>query len=234
MVSLLFITYALGFITAAPLLSAIDAKLGRSRMLMTAALFLSVGYTTITCAPPFPVIVVAFWFTGTGVAMFLATTNSWIANLLNGTFVLGIMHGLYGVGGIVSPLIATAMISRGMRWSLFYTIPLALSVVSIGFLGWSFRGFEADASVQLLTALERTASRTVAAQVDLTRRQVLWQSAKNRTTLLGALFIFFYQGGEVAISGWVISYLIQQRGGDPAQVGNVTSGFWGGITGECF
>ncbi len=39
-----------------------------------------------------------------------------------------------------------------------------------------------------------------------------------------------YQGAEVAISGWVISYLIHYRQGNPAQVGNVTSGFWGGIT----
>lgn len=34
----------------------------------------------------------------------------------------------------------------------------------------------------------------------------------------------------MAISGWVISYLIHNRNGDPSQVGNVTSGFWGGIT----
>jgi fucose permease len=40
----------------------------------------------------------------------------------------------------------------------------------------------------------------------------------------------FYQGAEVAISGWVISYLIHYRKGDPSHVGNVTSGFWGGIT----
>jgi fucose permease len=40
----------------------------------------------------------------------------------------------------------------------------------------------------------------------------------------------FYQGSEVAISGWVISYLIQYRDGQPSKVGNVTAGFWGGIT----
>lgn len=123
------------------------------------------------------------------------------------------------------------MISRGIRWSFFYCVPLALSVGSIGFMGWSYRGFEADTSEQLLDALEQTASRRAAAEGEVTKRQQLWQSAKNRTTLLGAMFIFFYQGGEVAISGWVISYLIQYRDGDPSQVGNVTSGFWGGITG---
>ena len=53
--------------------------------------------------------------------------------------------------------------------------------------------------------------------------------------LLGDYFIqltisSFYQGAEVAISGWVISYLIHYRRGNPSKVGNVTSGFWGGIT----
>jgi hypothetical protein len=30
----------------------------------------------------------------------------------------------------------------------------------------------------------------------------------------------------VSISGWIISYLINYRDGDPAKVGYVTAGFW--------
>jgi MFS family permease len=188
-VSLLFIAYALGFITAAPVISTIDSKIGRARMLMTACTFMSVGYIMLICAPPFPVVVISFWFTGTGMALFLATSNAWIVNLIGGTSVLGFCHGLYGVGGVVSPLIATAMISRGIRWSFFYCIPLGVSIASIGFTGWSYRSFEDDTSQQLLTALERTASRRAAADGEETKRQLLWRAAKNRTTLLGALFI---------------------------------------------
>lgn len=52
------------------------------------------------------------------------------------------------------------------------------------------------------------------------------QSPRKQADNLGS----FYQGSEVAISGWVISYLIHYREGEPSQVGNVTAGFWGGIT----
>lgn len=187
-VSLLFIAYAFGFLASAPVISILDLKLGRSRLLMLACSLLSVGYTILICAPPFPVIVFAFWVAGTGMALFLSISNAWIVNLLNGTTLLGFMHGLYGVGGVVSPLIATAMISKGIRWSYFYAIPLALSAASIGLMGWSYRGFEADASVQLMTALERTASRR-SQPGEPTKRHQLWISMKNRTTLLGALFI---------------------------------------------
>jgi len=34
----------------------------------------------------------------------------------------------------------------------------------------------------------------------------------------------------VSISGWVISFLIATRKGNPSSVGYVTAGFWGGIT----
>lgn len=53
---------------------------------------------------------------------------------------------------------------------------------------------------------------------------------KNCTTLIGALFIFAYQGAEVSDSGWFISYLINYRSGDPKKVCYVIAGFWGGIT----
>lgn len=56
------------------------------------------------------------------------------------------------------------------------------------------------------------------------------KSFRSKIVLLGALFIFAYQGAEVSISGWVISFLLATRHGDPSSVGYVTSGFWGGIT----
>ena len=49
------------------------------------------------------------------------------------------------------------------------------------------------------------------------------QSFKSKIVLLGALFIFAYQGAEVSISGWVISFLITARNGDPASVGYVSA-----------
>lgn len=137
------------------------------------------------------------------------------------------MHGCYGIGGICSPFIATAMVSSGVRWSLFYTIPLALSIISACGFWWTFRGYESEStSNQPLNALDRAISR----QSTQEKASILRKAIKNRTALLGAVLIFAYQGAEVSISGWVISFLIDYRNGNPSQVGYVTSGFWGGIT----
>lgn len=229
-VSLIFISNALGFILAAPLVQAIEHRFGRARTYISAGTLIAMGNITIICKPPFPVVVASFFLLGFGMALNLALNNVFCANLVNGTVILGLMHGTYGVGGTIAPLMATAMVSRGIRWSYFYLIPLCLVLISIGFAGWFFWTYEKDAPLQLLTASDGATSRSTAQEGKTTKAQLLKRAVRNKTTLLGALFIFAYQGAEVSISGWVISFLISYRNGDPAQVGYVTAGFWAGIT----
>lgn len=229
-VSLIFVSNASGFILAAPLVQAIEHRFGRARTYMFSGSLNAIGFVAIICKPPFPVVVVSFFCLGFGMAINLALNNVFCANLSKGTVILGFMHGTYGIGGTVAPLIATAMVSGGIRWPHFYFIPFTLALLGITFAGWSFWKYEKDMPAQLLTALERTASHRTTEAGEATRAHLLKTAVKNRTTLLGALFIFAYQGAEVSISGWLISFLINYRNGDPAHVGYVTSGFWGGIT----
>ncbi len=138
------------------------------------------------------------------------------------------VHGSYGIGGILGPIIATTMVTHGILFSRFYLLTLGVRIVSFFFSGWVFRHFERDnpPHTALLTSLERTSSRRGTLVEEPTKYQELKRALKNRTTLIGALFIFAYQGAEVSISGWVISFLINYRGSDPAKVGYVTAGFW--------
>lgn len=221
-VSLVFISNAAGFILAAPLSHSINAKLGRCKSYVLATGFITAGYVTIACHPPFAAVVVAFAFLGFGLALTLAFNNVFCANLPNVTTALGCYSGAYGIGGVVSPLFATAMVSRGIQWSLFYTITLAVSVLNLIFASWAFFKFEDDAAH---TPQTNTSPDELPA-----RREVLKTSLKNRTTILGALFIFAYQGAEVSVSGWVVSFLIAHRSSSPSQVGYVSAGFWAGIT----
>jgi fucose permease len=198
---------------------------------MVAESLMLIGYIPIVCRPPFGVIVVSFLFLGLGMALNLALNNAFCANLANSTPILGAFHGSYGIGGTIGPLIATRMASRGIPWSNFYFLSIGITVFNLLFAAWSFWNYEKDAPAQLLAHPERTAGRRAAAEAEApSNLQLLKSSARNKTTLLGALFIFAYQGAEVSISGWVISFLIAYRGGDPAQVGYVTAGFWAGIT----
>jgi fucose permease len=224
-VSLIFIANAIGFIGAAPFTHALQARFGRAKVLVFAEILLVTGYTMVVIRPPFPVVVVGFLFTGLGMATILALNNVFCANLTNATTTLGIFHGSYGIGGIVGPLMATGLVSTGHRWSTFYAIPLGLASFNAVFAYWAFRNYETELSASLLPHGSR-------GQSPVRAKSPLKEAVRNKTTLLGALFIFAYQGAEVSISGWVISFLLAYRApalSDRASVGYVTSGFWAGI-----
>ena len=60
MVSLIFVTNALGFVSAAFMTHALQSRFGRAKALMLAEAVMIAAYVMIVCTPPFPVVVVAY------------------------------------------------------------------------------------------------------------------------------------------------------------------------------
>lgn len=144
--------------------------------------------------------------------MNLALSNVFAANLQNGTQMLGFVHGSYGIGGTIGPLVATSIVSSTQNtvWSLYYILTLGVTFTNMIMAGWSFWHYEAENPPHLMTNPEATASRTQNGESvkELVQIKQMLATLKTKTVLLGALFIFAYQGAEVSISGWVISFLI--------------------------
>ena len=237
LVSLIFVANAVGFLIAAPTSNALASALGRSKCLMLSEVMMLVGYVIIVSTPPFPAVVVAYLFLGFGCALNLALNNVFCANLANSTVLLGAAHGAYGIGGTIAPIIATAMVSNGVLWSRFFLLTISLRVTCFFFAGWAFKDYEREGINGYTNSPEThpTTTRNQARQNNNTntppsKLHLLRRALSNRTTLIGALFIFSYQGAEVSESGWFISFLIDYRSGNPSRVGYVTAGFWAGIT----
>ncbi|KAF1841261.1 MFS general substrate transporter [Cucurbitaria berberidis CBS 394.84] len=230
LMSLVFVGNAVGFIVAAFFTNTILGKIGRAKTLILAELIQLSAYIILVCTPPYPLVIISFFLLGYGAAMNLALNNVYCANTHPSSVILGLAHGSYGVGGIVAPIIGTAIVSQGVLWSRFYFISVGLRLFCIAFAAFAFWSYEEESEPTLLAALEVTASRQTAAEEAVSKLSDLKLALQNRVTIFGALFIFAYQGAEVSISGWFISYLIKYRNGDPAKVGYVTAGFWGGIT----
>ncbi|KAJ4368047.1 hypothetical protein N0V83_006402 [Neocucurbitaria cava] len=228
--SLVFVGNAVGFITAAFFTNIILGKLGRAKTLILADLIQLSANIILVCTPPYPLVVISFFLMGYGAATNLALNNVYCAHTHPSSVILGLAHGSYGVGGIVAPIIGTAIVSSGVLWSRFYFLSVGLRLCCIAFAAFAFWSYTEESEPNLITALEATASRQTAAEEVVSKLKDLKLALKNKVTIFGALFIFAYQGAEVSISGWVISYLIKYRDGDPAKVGYVTAGFWGGIT----
>jgi fucose permease len=227
--SLVFVGNALGFISAAFITDMLLGSFGRGKTLILGDTIQLCAYIVLVCTPPYPLVVVSFFLLGFGAAINLALNNVFCANTHPPSVILGAAHGSYGIGGIVAPIVGTALVSNGVLWSRFYFIAVGLRICCIGFAAFAFWSYKEDSEPTLLTALESTAS----GQPARSKLNDLKLALGSKVTIFGALFIFAYQGAEVSISGWIISYLINYRDGDPAKVGYVTAGFWVRISLSC-
>ncbi|KAK3489716.1 major facilitator superfamily domain-containing protein [Neurospora crassa] len=235
-VSLIFVGNALGFIAGAFFVDAIRERLGRAKTLAVGQGLISLGYIPMIATAPYPAIVVSFFFVGFGMSINLAMGNVFCGSLSNSTTALSMMHGSYGIGGTVGPLLATAMVTVfEVVWSRYYAVSLGLAVLGGVCATCAFWDYERDTQQQLGSSSAGgsggPSGSTAAPKRDWRADVTAMVSAlSNRVVLLGALFIFAYQGAEVSISGWVNTFLMDSRHVHDGSVGYVTAGFWGGIT----
>lgn len=70
------------------------------------------------------------------------------------------------------------------------------------FASLAFRGYEEECySEPLMNSTSAGGEQSVVEMEGLSKTQLLWRTVKDRVTLLGALFIFAYQGAEVYVQG---------------------------------
>lgn len=98
-------------------------RFGLRGIALASPLFRVVAYTVICLHPPYPVVVVIYAFAGYGIGLADAAYNAYVGSMANANEILGFMHGFYGLGATLSPLIATTLITKaGWPWYAFYYI----------------------------------------------------------------------------------------------------------------
>src|SRR5207244_4237235 len=134
-------------------------------------------YAVLAAPPPYPVAAATFFALGWAMAMNLALSNVFCANLAQATVILGAAQGAYGVGGTVGPMMATAMVSRDVLWSRYYLITLAVCLAG-GLASWrSFRDIERERASQSMSSTERASQQP--------EKWLLMDTLKNPVTIIG-------------------------------------------------
>lgn len=104
---------------------------------------------------------------------------------------------MVGIGATLAPIIATQFVSRGFVWSDYYLITLGTSTLCIFAVGLSFRN-EHSTEGSGSNEIRRNA-----------QRGKLGIAVRRKITWIAATFIFLYQGAEVALGGWLVTFMIQ-------------------------
>lgn len=61
-------------------------------------------------------------------------------------------------------------------------------------------------------------------------RQALFRKPYAKITWICAFFLLGYVGIEVAMGGWIVTFMMRVRDGEPFASGMAATGFWLGIT----
>jgi fucose permease len=135
-ISLVFLSPLVGYTASAFLNNTIHLKFGQRGVGVLAPACHLAAYIVIAVHPPYPVLVVVFMIAGFGNGLADAAWNAWMGNMANPNEILGFLHGFYGLGAVLAPLIATTMITKGQRlpWYTFYYV-----MVSSHFSTWKLQ-----------------------------------------------------------------------------------------------
>ncbi|KAI4639336.1 uncharacterized protein J4E78_010969 [Alternaria triticimaculans] len=217
-VSLVFLSPMGGYISAALLNNWLHIHFGQRGIAFLGPVFHLVAYVGIALHPPYPVLVVLFIFSGFGNGIEDAAWNAWASSLANANEVLGFVHGLYGLGALLSPLAATSLIAkRGWQWYQFYYIMLGGACIELATSLYAFR----SSSGQVY--------REKSLRANAEGESRLKQALRSRVTWTAAVFLFGYVGAGGALGGWIVTFMRRERAGGEFESGIVATGFWTGI-----
>lgn len=219
-VSLIFVIACVGYISGALANVPLSDKLGLGKSLVIGSLCQVVAYALQSPALPFPMFITCFAINGFGLAVQDAQANGYVASLKNNAETkMGILHAAYGAGALCAPLVATQF-AQARHWSFHYLVSLGIAISNTIILITVFRFKTQD---ECLIEIGQSATEQ-GNSTQSTFRQILSQ----KTVHLLAFFILVYVGVEVTVGGWIVTFIINLRGGGPSS-GYVSTGFFGGL-----
>ncbi|KAK7677635.1 hypothetical protein QCA50_019326 [Cerrena zonata] len=218
-VSLLFIFNCIGFVSGAMMNVYLNDRLGFGKVIVLGAACQLGAYVILSPGGPFPTMCIAFSLAGFGIALQNAQANGFVGNLKNAQAKFGFLHGSYGLGAFIAPLVATNFATKE-RWYFHYLISAAIGISTTAVLLYVFRlKNQDDIMVEAGHAV---------AEVDNTRENKYKQIFGLRTVHLLSIWALIYVGVEVTLGGWIVTFIEQKRGGGTS-AGYISSGFFGGL-----
>ncbi|KAK7730592.1 hypothetical protein SLS53_008982 [Cytospora paraplurivora] len=222
-VSLIFLSPLVGFTVSAILNNTIHQRFGQRGIAILCSGCHLIAYIVASLHPPYPALVVVYMLAGFGNGISDAAWNAWIGAMANPNEVLGVLHACYGAGGVLSPLIATSMITKAnMEWYEFYYVMIgaaAIEMVATVTTFWKATG----------KVFRDAHPKTTDSAGDNRMREALFQMPAARVTWLCAIFLLCNVGVGVALGGWIVQFMIDVRNGGAFASGMTATGFWLGI-----
>jgi fucose permease len=204
----LIIAGTVGYVAASLATGALLRRLGHGRVLAAGAALVCAALGAYVVVPAWAALVAAAVVLIAGAGLVDVGVNAYASRA--GVRHLGLLHSAYGIGTLVGPLIATAVLVAGASWRLAWGVLLAVEVPLL---------------VALVISRDRWPVATAVAAAPVSSGA---SSAAGSTW--PALVVFFvYVGTEIGLGQWAYTTLTEGRGLATSPAGVAVSGYYGGI-----
>lgn len=246
MTSYLFLATVCGYMIAAVLSLATHKLIGVKGVLMAGGLFMITGYSMISLKPPFFLLVGFYLFNGIALGALDAGINTWMGGLKDSNPIMGILHGCYGIGCMISPPLITYLLSRKKNqwhWNQYYYLLALLSVLSLAAVALTFR-YETAKKYKYQTVMKVAARANIDGPLEMldledgnsVKEDTPQESAsfsetvKSKMVWTFAIVLFIYVGGESAFGAWLISFMMRIKNLSYKKSSYMATSFWTGLT----
>ncbi|OZJ05405.1 hypothetical protein BZG36_01985 [Bifiguratus adelaidae] len=243
-VSALLMCNTAGFLVSAFLNGNIVDHLGQKTSLVLGVCAQDLAYMLLLWRAPFPAQCCFMVILGFGLGLVNAGTNVICVTLPKSLILLNMLHASYGLGALIGPLLASALLNNGRSWNYFYVCLVCFSFSALTALLSVFTikpgpivGREEAKSRIKLWRTKRgggepevaMAGRSTAVALNEPKSSLLRRALNYPVTPIAAVYLLFYVGVEVSLGTWAYSYLTEYRHGNPVQMAHTVSGYWGGL-----
>lgn len=232
-IGLTFFTGSAGFALASfgtgPLLRRFGIK---TALVSGAAVFALAGFFLAT-RPPFAAFVVAQFLIGLAAGGLESVLNVYLAGLPGAAGLLNRLHGFFGAGALIGPVLAAWMLSFAAWPAVWLVMAIAGVPLATGFLIAAFPRREPAGLAEQHAADGREPGRPDATRQAASQppaRGLLGATLRDRGVLTGAAMLCVYVGVELSMGNWGFSYLVQARAMPGSLAGYAISGYWLGLT----
>ncbi|GMG39934.1 unnamed protein product [Ambrosiozyma monospora] len=219
-VSNILICQVVGYLAGSAVNEPLHKAIGMHWLSVLEVVCVMLDCIVLYCKAPLAVLCVFAAIQGFGEGSIDCTLTLFVGNLKYPNELLGIMHGFYGLGCLISPLMVVAFTNKGWNWNIFYgvlfliaafTMTLCL-VVFFRETRWKYRYIEKIKNDEN--------------EVEITVKKVI----SNKWVLFIAGTLFLYLGSELCVGIWLYNYFLTGKQKGDKFASTYTSIYWAFLT----
>lgn len=259
-VSFIFLCSVSGYVIMAILNEFTHKMLGIKGVAIMGCIFMTTCYLIVSFKPPYFILLLCYIGNGIGFGSLDAGLNGWMGYLADSNQLLGILHGCYGIGCMITPPLVTTMLERKKNpwpWNQYYVVLVVTGSVALLMMILSFRyetplkykymlemknkrqtrGDDGELNNKRLARGEDIEMQDLGESVSTNEEDAedtgsasFSDTLKYPLVWILSLILFIYVGGEVAFGSWLITFLLRIKKLSYKLSSYLATSFWSGLT----